>query len=122
MLQVRDRGRPRPGRRLARVYYWLSAGSALVGAALFTYAAFRGSGHLSFAFGGVWILNAVMWFSTARERSRREQRGYGQALPVPGPEVLNLMEQGKKIQAIKCYRRLNPGIGLKEAKDLIDGL
>ena len=42
--------------------------------------------------------------------------------PVPEPEVLLLLEQGRSIQAIKRYRELNPGIGLKEAKDVIDGL
>ena len=43
-------------------------------------------------------------------------------LPVPAPEVLILVEQGRKIQAIKRYRELYPGTGLKEAKDVIDGL
>jgi hypothetical protein len=33
-----------------------------------------------------------------------------------------LVERGRKIQAIKRYRVLNPGIGLKEAKDVVDGL
>jgi ribosomal protein L7/L12 len=41
---------------------------------------------------------------------------------VPTPEVAALVERGRKIQAIKRYRQLNPGIGLKEAKDVIDGL
>jgi hypothetical protein len=45
-----------------------------------------------------------------------------QVLPVPAPEVLILVKQGRKIQAIKRYRELNPGIGLKQAKDVIDGL
>jgi hypothetical protein len=45
-----------------------------------------------------------------------------EVLPVPGPEVLVLLEQGREIQAIKRYRDLNPGVGLKEAKDVIDGL
>jgi Ribosomal protein L7/L12 C-terminal domain len=43
-------------------------------------------------------------------------------LPEPEPEVVILVEQGRKIQAIKRYRELNPGTGLKEAKDVIDGL
>jgi ribosomal protein L7/L12 len=38
------------------------------------------------------------------------------------PEVLILVKQGRKIQAIKRYRELNPGIGIKEAKDILDGL
>lgn len=45
--------------------------------------------------------------------------------PVPGlfgltPEITALVSQGRKIQAIKLYREQNPGVGLKEAKDIID--
>jgi ribosomal protein L7/L12 len=36
------------------------------------------------------------------------------------PEMTSLVLQGKKIQAIKRYRQLNPGVSLKEAKDVID--
>jgi hypothetical protein len=60
-----------------------------------------------------------------RWRSSRKFQGTrlgGQALPVPTPEVAALVERGRKIQAIKRYRVLNPGIGLKEAKDVVDGL
>jgi ribosomal protein L7/L12 len=42
--------------------------------------------------------------------------------PAPDAEVLVLVTAGRKIQAIKRYRQLNPGIGLKQAKDVIDGL
>jgi hypothetical protein len=42
--------------------------------------------------------------------------------PEPSSEVLALLEQGRKIQAIKRYRELNQGVGLKGAKDVIDGL
>jgi hypothetical protein len=42
--------------------------------------------------------------------------------PAPEPEVVILVHQGRKIQAIKGYRELNPGTGLKAAKDVIDGL
>ena len=45
-----------------------------------------------------------------------------EAPPVPAPEVLILVEQGRKIAAIQRYRWLNPGVGLKQAKDVIDGL
>jgi ribosomal protein L7/L12 len=43
---------------------------------------------------------------------------------VPGfpPEVVILVDQGRKIRAIGRYRELNPGIGLKAAKDAIDEL
>lgn len=46
----------------------------------------------------------------------------GRVLPIPALEVLVLVRQGRKIQAIKRYRELNPGIGLKQAKDVIEGL
>jgi large subunit ribosomal protein L7/L12 len=36
-------------------------------------------------------------------------------------EVLDLVREGRKIQAIKIYRD-QTGVGLKEAKDVIDGL
>jgi large subunit ribosomal protein L7/L12 len=36
-------------------------------------------------------------------------------------EVLMLVQQGKKIQAIKLVRE-RTGLGLKEAKDLVEGL
>ena len=37
------------------------------------------------------------------------------------PEVRHLLAQGQKINAIKRVRELT-GIGLKQAKDLVDGL
>ena len=36
-------------------------------------------------------------------------------------EIMNLMRQGKKIQAIKLYRQ-ETGVGLKQAKDFVDAL
>lgn len=45
-----------------------------------------------------------------------------EAPPAPDPEVLLLVEQGRKIPAIARYREQNPGIGLKQAKDVIDAL
>ncbi len=44
------------------------------------------------------------------------------AAPGLTPEVVILVDQGRKIQAIKRYRQLNPGTGLKAAKDVIDEL
>lgn len=37
------------------------------------------------------------------------------------PEIINLMRQGKKIQAIKLYRQ-ETGAGLKQAKEFVDSL
>ncbi len=36
-------------------------------------------------------------------------------------EVVSLLEQGKKIQAVKLYRE-RTGVGLKEAKDAVDAV
>jgi ribosomal protein L7/L12 len=41
--------------------------------------------------------------------------------PDPLTEVLALIAQGKKIQAIKVYRE-RTGVGLKEAKDAVERL
>jgi hypothetical protein len=46
----------------------------------------------------------------------------GVSMPDAGPEILFLVEHGKKIQAIKQYREQNPGLGLKDAKDFVDGI
>jgi ribosomal protein L7/L12 len=37
------------------------------------------------------------------------------------PEIINLMREGKKIQAIKLYRQ-ETGAGLKQAKEFVDSL
>ncbi len=37
-------------------------------------------------------------------------------------ELKSLMRAGKKINAIKRYREMAPGIGLKEAKDFIEAM
>jgi len=40
---------------------------------------------------------------------------------VVSPEIINLMRQGKKIQAIKLYRQ-ETGVGLREAKEFVESL
>jgi hypothetical protein len=74
------------------------------------------------ALGGLWLLLALGNFAMAIEQRRREQRGPGHAPTALPPEVLLLAEQGRKIEAIKRYRQLNPGTGLREAKQAVDGL
>jgi ribosomal protein L7/L12 len=59
-----------------------------------------------------------VWAVTAAPRTEPD----GEAPPAPTPAVRTLIDQGRKIQAIKLYRQLHPGTGLKEAKDIIDGL
>jgi ribosomal protein L7/L12 len=41
--------------------------------------------------------------------------------PWVSPEIVDLVQHGKKIQAIKLYRQ-QTGAGLKAAKDFIDSL
>ena len=36
------------------------------------------------------------------------------------PRVTDLLKQGKKIEAIKCYREENAGVGLREAKEYVE--
>jgi ribosomal protein L7/L12 len=47
--------------------------------------------------------------------------GAGPPLAAVSPEVVALIGGGKPIKAIKMYRQMT-GVGLKEAKDAIDGL
>lgn len=54
------------------------------------------------------------------DAGRRYVEETGQAIPTPAPEVVDLAHQGKKIQALGRYRELNPGISIKQAKDVID--
>ena len=62
------------------------------------------------------------WADKSRGRITRVTyvQDTGQAIPVPTPEVVELAHQGKKIQALGLYRRLNPGISIYQAKDVID--
>lgn len=50
----------------------------------------------------------------------------GQPQPGPRPsweiEVKQLLASGKTIEAIKLVRDSHPGLGLKEAKDLVDSM
>lgn len=104
----------------ARNAYGISVGFALAGAAGIIYAVLADANWAGFGVGGMWLLLSVSWFLTARQFRRREQLGFDQDLPGAGQEVLTLVTQGRKIEAIKRYRQLNPGIGLREAKQVID--
>jgi hypothetical protein len=101
----------------------LGAGLTLMGVVLIILGVVTNAGYLTVVLGVLWLVMAAGWFLMALERRRRGQHGYyDQALPVPASDVRILAEQGRKIQAIKRYRQLNPDIGLREAKDVIDGL
>jgi hypothetical protein len=42
--------------------------------------------------------------------------------PNHDPRILDAIFHGRKIEAIKLYRELNAGLGLKEAKDAVEKL
>ena len=70
---------------------------------------------------GAWIEQAV---PPPREARESEPVPEEPVLPRPDGlegEVLALMEQGRKIPAIKLYRE-QTGVGLKEAKDTVEAL
>lgn len=54
--------------------------------------------------------------------SRRKERINVEQLPRASKQIESLVGAGKKIEAIKVYRLDNPGVALKEAKDVIDGI
>jgi RNA-directed DNA polymerase len=62
------------------------------------------------------------WGNRSRDLIALVSRVYepGEALPVPTPEVVDLARQGKKIQALGRYKKLNPGVTIYQAKDVID--
>ena len=99
------------------------AGLTLIGVVWIILGLSTNAGYLPVINGVLFIMAASGWFLMALERRRREQRGYyDQPLPVPSPDVQILAGQGRKIQAIKRYRQLNPDVALREAKEMIDGL
>ena len=83
---------------------------------------------------GIVAMAAVFLVADVRRRWRSSRKVQGtrlydhqeevviQALPVPTPEVAALVERGRKIKAIARYRELNPGIGIRQAKEFIDRL
>ena len=54
-------------------------------------------------------------------RDDRFDGGFSDQGPAADPRLLELVQAGKKIEAIKLYRELT-GVGLKEAKDAVDGI
>jgi hypothetical protein len=105
-------------RNVARKSYCVFAGCAVVGVAFIIYAVIARAGWIAFPVGGLWLLVAVPWFTAARESRRREQFGFD----PDEQDVLTLVRQGRKIEAIKRYREQHPGISLREAKHVVDGL
>ncbi len=104
----------------ARWFYGFSAAFALAGAAGITYSLVARANWLDYALGGLWLLLAASWFAVARQLRCRERLGFDQELPAASQDVLALLSQGRRIGAIRRYRQLNPGIGLREAMHVID--
>jgi hypothetical protein len=61
--------------------------------------------------------------ATMGVHERRQLAAIGDRLrdapPEIPPDVAQLRAQGKKIQAIKRYQQLNPGIDLREARYIV---
>jgi hypothetical protein len=105
-----------------RKLYGLSAGFALGGAAWLSYAVSANVNWVYIGIGVLWLALAANIFLQARQLRRRKQLGFDHESPEAGQDVQALLAQGRKIEAIKRYRQLNPGIGLREAKHVIDEL
>jgi hypothetical protein len=119
VLAVERRRRLSQSRSLRR-YYWLGLSSAVIGVAAVVFTVIVG-GWVGYLSGGGLLMSSAGAFLNAREL-RRRRRLYGDdALSEAGDDVLALVRQGRKIEAIKRYRELHPGIGLREAKGVVDG-
>ena len=104
----------------ARSSYGVSAIFAAGCIAWIIYTAVAGASWPNIVLCGLWLGVAVGWFFVARQAGRRAQ--YDGDLPEAEPDVLTLVEQGRNIEAIKRYRELHPGVGLREAKHAVDRL
>jgi hypothetical protein len=105
-----------------RNLYGFGAFFALGGAAWIVYATVANVSWVDIGIGVLWLALAANFFLQARQLRRRQQLGFDQELPEGGQDVQALVAQGRKIEAIKRYRQLNPGIGLREAKRIVDEL
>jgi hypothetical protein len=95
---------------------------ALGGVAWIVYAAVANANWVTIGIGVLWLALAANFFLQAHQLRGRQQRGFAHELPGTGQDVQALVAQGRKIEAIKRYRQLNPGIGLREAKRVVDEL
>src|SRR5690349_4130205 len=83
---------------------------------------------LALGFSGIALIGQSNWPAVERKLATIEYRlklimeHLDIAEPKPEfPSVLQELEQGRKIQAIKLYRE-QTGVGLKEAKDAVEEL
>ncbi|MBV9792327.1 MAG: hypothetical protein JO016_00175 [Actinobacteria bacterium] len=122
LFLVSSRRPPRSNRYWARLFSSISALFALAGLAWIVYVAVSGASWAYLGLGCLWLVLAACLIPQARQFSRRERLGYDRAWPAAEQDVLTLVRQGRNIEAIKRYRELNPGVGLKDAKQVVDGL
>jgi phosphodiesterase/alkaline phosphatase D-like protein len=67
------------------------------------------------------LLAFALGYALGRRRSDRAVVWTATTPPVASPDVEALVRDGRKIDAIKRYRKLH-GVGLKEAKDAVEAL
>jgi len=117
MLAVESRS---SSSRSLRRYYWLGLSYAVIGVAGIVFTVLVG-GYVGYLSGGSLLLSSAGMFAIVRDLRRRQRLYGGDALSESSDDVLALARQGRKIEAIKLYRTLHPGIGLREAKGVVDG-
>jgi ribosomal protein L7/L12 len=67
------------------------------------------------------LVAIALGFAMGRRRTDRTVVWTAAAPPVASPDVETLIRSGRKIDAIRQYRKLH-GTGLKEAKDAVEAL
>lgn len=92
---------------------------AFVGIGEFISVLIWGVSAIRLGLGFLYLLVAVGCLVSALQLRRR---AVPPVLREPTPEVVALVQQGRKIQAIRRYRKLNPDTSLQDAKDVIDGI
>jgi hypothetical protein len=102
-------------------WFWTSACFALAGLVMLVAAAMS-TNWANLIMGAGWLAAGSAGLLQARQLRRRARLGFDEALPAASGEVLTLARQGQRIKAIKRYRQLNPGVGLRDAKDFVDEL
>lgn len=65
------------------------------------------------------IIVAIIFKLVFKSASKGISKNSSAPENISEEDVKNLVRQGKKIEAIKCYRAMT-GLGLKEAKNAID--
>ena len=107
-------------RNAVRKSFYVSAFLAAVAVAWIIYCVRASASWTGFVIGAVWLVLAAVWLYSAFRLRRRQQRV--QTLPEADVEVLDLVVQGRKMEALRYDRAQHPEIGLREAKHIVDAL